>query len=235
MSVFRIAAFMLTLGAVGLTFADDKPPVEIIGATVNFGQVTQQKVVVHDFFIKSTGNQPVKITTMWSGCGCTDIPLGDSIVPANDSLPLRIQFSTGNFLGDIKKRPSIRTDATGELVLKMDLLAHVLPIGDSAWPIVLQPELVDVSQFADHMRRRAGFLMVNRSDQDLKITPVDTALLAFQVNVPDKIKAWETIEGKVRVREDRVPDGFNESVTFMLEGRDKYFVTLPVQRVVMHE
>jgi len=214
----------------GVVGSADQPPVEIIGATVNFGQVTQDKVVVHDFFIKASGGQQVKITTLFSGCGCAEIPLGDSVVPAGDSLPLRIEFSTGKYLGEVKKRPTIRTDLTGDLPLKMDILAEVLPIGDSAWPLVLQPELVDVSQFGNTERRRASFLMINRSDQDLRVTAIDTALLAFQVKVPDQIKAGETVEGRIRVREDKTQVNFTESVTFQLDGRERYFVTLPVQR-----
>lgn len=230
MTPFKTLVAGLAVAALVLPAAADEPPVEIIGATVNFGQVTQQKIVVHDFFIKASGGQQLKITTMFSGCGCTEIPLGDSIVPANDSLPLRIEFSTGNFRGLVVKSPTIRTDLTGDLPLKMDILAEVLPDGDSAWPVVLQPEMVDVSQFGQEERRRASFFMVNRSDENLKVTPVDTALLAFQVKVPDVIKAGEKVEGRLRVREDKIEEKFTESVTFKLDGRETYFVTLPVER-----
>ena len=208
----------------------DGPGVEIVGATVNFGQVTQDKILVHDCWIKATGDRPVKITLIFPGCGCTQIPLEDSTIAPGDSTALRIQFNTSKFMGHINKRPTIKTNITGKTPLKLDIHADVLIEGDSAWPVVVQPDLLDVSQYTEKERRRASFHLVNRSDEDFAVTAIDTSLLAFEVNVPDKLKAGETIEGKLRVRKDRVEDDFEESVTFRLDGKESYYVTLPVQR-----
>ena len=71
------------------------PQVEIVNPTMNFGRVTQNKVVTTDFYVKSIGDEPLKITTLWSGCGCMELPLPDSIVQPGDSIQLRITFSTG--------------------------------------------------------------------------------------------------------------------------------------------
>jgi len=214
----------------GAPSADAAGAVEILGATVNFGQVTQHQTLVHDFWIKSVGDQPIKITLIWPGCGCTQIPLEDSTIAPGDSMPLRIIFNTSSFIGLTEKRPTVKTDVTGRTPLKLVILADVLVDGDSAWPVVVQPDLLDVSQYGTKERRRGSFHLVNRSNEDLAVTAMDTTLLAFQVNVPELLKAGETIEGRVRVREDKVLNDFDESVIFRLEGKQTYYVTLPVLR-----
>ena len=79
----------------------------------------------------------MKITLIFPGCGCTDIPLEDSTIAPGDSTSLRIQFSTGKFMGPVNKRPTIKTDLTGKTPLKIDIHADVLVDGDSAWPVLV--------------------------------------------------------------------------------------------------
>jgi hypothetical protein len=219
--------FGLTALAAGQALAG--PQLEIINPTVNFGRVTQQKIVTTDFWIKSTGDETLKITTLWAGCGCTDIPLTDSTIEPGDSLALRIIFSTGRFQGLVAKRPTVRTNASDE-VIKLSIMAEVILDSDKAWPVVLRPDILDVSQFSEKTRRRGRFHIENRSDEDLRLIVVDTALKSFEVKIPDKIKAGETIEGKIRVREEMVEADFTESVTFQIVGSETDFYTLPIIR-----
>lgn len=221
--------FLLTallLGA-GQVWAGSQ--LEIINPTMNFGKVTQHKTVTTDFWIKSTGDDTLKITTLWSGCGCTEIPLADSSIAPGDSIPLRIIFSTGRFQGLVNKRPTVRTNASDE-VIKLSILADVIFSYDEEWPVVLRPDILDVSQFGEKTRRLGKFHIENRGDEDLKLTVVDTVLKSFEIRIPDKIKAGETIEGRIRVRDEALELDFNESVTFRLEGKKSHYYTLPIWR-----
>ena len=205
------------------------PQVEIVNPTLNFGKVTQNKVVTTDFWIKSTGDETLKITVLWGGCGCTDIPLPDSTVAPGDSIQCRVNFSTGRFQGLVTKRPTVRTNASDE-VIKLSILAEVILDVDDVWPALLRPEELNVSQFGEKTRRLGKFHFENRSDEDLNLVVVDSALKSFQVRVPDKIKAGETIEGRIRVRDEALELDFTESVTFRLEGKESQYYTLPVVR-----
>ncbi len=205
------------------------PQLEIINPTLDFGKVTQDKVVTTDFWIKSTGDETLKIVTLWSGCGCTDIPLTDSTVDPGDSIQCRIIFSTGRFQGLTHKRPTVRTNASEE-VIKLSIMAEVILDVEEAWPVVLQPEVLDVSQYGEKSRRLGKFHIVNRSDEDLRITVVDSVLKGFQIRIPDKIKAGETIEGRIRVRDEFLESDFTESITLKVRGRESHRYTLPIVR-----
>ena len=227
----RMTTRLLLLGLITVGGAQvvAEPQLEIINPTVNFGRVTQNKIVTTDFWIKSTGDDTLRITTLWSGCGCAEIPLTDSSIAPGDSIPLRIIFSTGRYQGLVAKRPTVRTNASDE-VIKLSILAEVILNSDEAWPAVLRPDILDVSQYGEKTRRQGRFHLENRSDEDLRVIVVDSVLKSFEIKIPDVVKAGETIEGRIRVREDMVTSDFTESVTLKISGRESHFYTLPIMR-----
>jgi len=205
------------------------PQLEVINPTINFGRVTQNKVITSDVWLRSTGDEPLKIITLFSGCGCTEIPLPDSTIDPGDSLRLPIRFSTDRSIGRLSKRPTIQTNASKEIV-PLSIQAEVLVDPSQAWPVVLTPDVADVSQFGEKTRRMDRFWLKNQSNENLRVYVVDTALKSFEVKVPTELKARETIEGKLRVVDQRITEDFEESVTFRIEGKETYFYTLPVYR-----
>jgi hypothetical protein len=146
-----------------------------------------------------------------------------------DSLKLRLTFSTGRMLGRVIKAPSVMTNESEE-VIKLSLLAEVILKPEDAFPVVLLPEVCDVSQFGDKTRRMDRFTLQNKGTEDLKVVVVDSALKAFEVKVPDLLPAGATIEGRLRVIDSMVVNDFAESVTFLLQGTNDYVYSLPVVR-----
>ena len=205
------------------------PQVEIINPTMNFGRVTQNKVVTTDFYVKSIGDEPLKITTLWSGCGCMELPLPDSIVQPGDSIQLRITFSTGQMMGLVVKRPTVQTSAS-EAVIKLSIVAEIMAKPEDGYPVVLLPDAVDVAQFGQKTRRFGTFSLTNKSSEDLRVIVVDSAFKSFEVKVPELVKAGQTIEGRLRVIDKMLEEDFQESVTFRFEGKESYYYTLPVVR-----
>ncbi|MEW5796527.1 MAG: DUF1573 domain-containing protein [Candidatus Zixiibacteriota bacterium] len=205
------------------------PQLEIINPTTDFGKVPQNKVVSTDFFIKSIGDEPLKILTLWSGCGCADIPLTDSTIDPGDSLKLTITFSTGRELGRTLKKPSVVTNAFTD-VIKLSIAAEVVLSLEDADPVGVTPDVVDVSQYGGKTRRIGHFSFENKSSEDFRILVVDSARKSFEVRVPDMLKAGQTVEGKLRVIDSKVDKDFQESVTFRFEGKEGYNYTLPVVR-----
>jgi len=224
-SIFFAMPLMLGLGVSVLA----GPQLEVINTTINFGRVTQNKVITSDSWIKSIGDEPLKIITLFSGCGCTEIPLTDSTIDPGDSLRLPIRFSTERSIGLVSKRPTIQTNAADE-VIGLSILAEVLVDPGLAWPVVLTPDVADISQYGDKTRRMDRFWLKNQGNENLRVYVVDSALKSFEIKVPGELKARETIEGKLRVIDKRVTEDFEESVTFRIEGKETYFYTLPVFR-----
>jgi len=142
---------------------------------------------------------------------------------------MRVRFATGRYQGIVHKRPTVRTNASDD-VIKLSILAEVLVDTDEGWPVVLRPDVLDVSQFGEKTRRIGKFHLENRSDEDLRVVVVDSALKSFDVKIPDEVKAGETIEGRIRVDDEMIEQDFEESVTLRIEGAEPYYYTLPVVR-----
>lgn len=207
------------------------PGVAIKNDTFNFGKVLQNTTLTHAYWIKSTGNDTLRITEVVPGCGCTQMPLRDSTLAPGDSTRLDIIFTTRSFIGHVNKRPYVMTNASAEKA-GMSIFAEVLVDPETALPLVLRPARLDVSQFTAQPRRRATFQIVNKSAEDLSLQVIDTSSKSFEVVLPSKIKAGSTAEGTVIVKKAEIAKAFKESFTFEVlgtEARDQY--TLPVERM----
>lgn len=208
-----------------------EPGVKIPNDTFDFGKVVQNQTTTHSFWIKSTGSDTLRITEVVPGCGCTQMPLLDSVLGPGDSTRLDIVFTTRSFVGHVNKRPYVVTNTpTGKA--GMSIFAEILTDPESAVPVVIRPPKLDVSQFTSQPRRRATFQVVNKSAQGLEVHLLDTAYKSFDIQLPARIKAGATVEGTVFVKKDRVASAFKESFTFEVVGADARDVyTLPVDRM----
>jgi len=215
-----------------VVIATAAPKMEVPEDTIDFGKTVQRVVLTHDFWIKSVGDDTLRITGIEPGCGCTQVPLKDTVLAPGDSTTLRIIFSTGYFLGRVDKRPYIITNASNEKTyLKVSAELAVEP--PSYWPVVIKPAVVDVSQFGEQPRRRARFLIENRLDKDLNIQVVDSSLKSFTVEIPEKVKARDSVSGLIIVRKDAVDTEFEESITIEFDDEDRSRYSIPVKRMYL--
>ncbi len=223
-----VQSFILMIAA-GAVVAG--PAVKIPNDTFDFGKVVQNQTTTHSFWIKSTGSDTLRIVEVEPGCGCTQMPLLDSVLGPGDSTRLDIIFATRSFVGHVNKRPYIVTNApTGKA--GMSIFAEILTDPESATPVVIRPPKLDVSQFTAQPRRRATFQVVNKSAEDLAVHLQDTAYKSFDVQLPATIKAGATVEGAIIVKKDKVASAFKESFTFEVVGSDARDVyTLPIDRM----
>lgn len=209
---------------------------EISPTTFDFGYVTQNKLLTRHFWIKSIGDETLKIKGIFPGCGCTQIPLPDSSVAPGDSMMLTISFSTSRFQGPVEKTPTVTTNVNSRPA-KLFILANVVPGVENDGPLQMEPEILDVSQFNSRTRRQARFQVTNTSNQDLDLIVTDSSLKSFEVKLPGKIKAGETVEGKIRVFEDKVDTDFKESLTItalrvdLPSGTRDVAYSLPIKRI----
>ena len=90
------------------------PDLKIPESTFDFGRVPQLAVVTHGFWLKSTGDDTVRVVRIDPGCGCTEIPLSDSSLAPGDSVLLQIFLNTSRYLGYISKKPEIMTNVSDQ-------------------------------------------------------------------------------------------------------------------------
>lgn len=229
--MIRVLIACVLIGAAA-TSALAEARIEIPNNEFYFGKTVQQAAVRHVFWIKSVGTDTLRINEVHPGCGCTEAPLKDSVLAPGDSTELEIIFSTKRFRGLTEKKSAILSNAVNEPKAWVSFISDLSQESEEMRPLVVNPMRVDVSQFTKAPRRRAKFAIENRSDEDFTLTVVDNYDLNFQIDLPKKIKAGETVEGSVIVDENKITEEFLQSFTFQLDDKNKTRYSIPVKRTV---
>jgi hypothetical protein len=203
-------------------------PIRISPDTYNFGKIVQHAVATKRFWIVSTADKPVKVSHVIPDCGCTTLILLDSTIAPGDSVVLDAIFHSRSFIGFIAKRPSVKIEGNENDNAFVKFYAEVMVRPELAKPLVLAPDKVDVSQFGEKPRRKGTFTFTNKTIHDYTITVIDSSYKSFDIKLPNKIKAGETIEGQVIVRKDKIETDFEEAFTIELndDGRTRYSVPI---------
>ncbi len=227
----RYRVIALSLGPVlvaGVILAG--PKVKVTDDTIDFGKTPNNSIVTHTFWVKSVGDQPLRILTVDPGCGCTQMPLLDSVLKPGDSTPFDIVLSTKGYIGRITKRPSFVTNVSSEPVY-LKMYAEMIPDSENVGPIRIIPPRVDVSQFTAKPRRKAKFTIENRTGRDVNVAVADSSRKNFTLVIPKTIKAGSSVEGQITVKEKSIPKDFEDSATFEITGDDRTRLTLRVIRM----
>jgi len=201
--------------------------IEVTDGTFSFGKIIQHAVLTKRFWIKSVGDKTAKIIEVVPDCGCTELFVADSLVKPNDSVAMDVVLHTRGFIGFIEKRPLIRIADSNDTV-RVKLYAEVMVKPESAKPLVLTPDKVDVSQYGAKARRKGTFTLTNNGFSDFQISVVDSSNKSFDVVLPKVIKAGQKVEGQVIVHKTAVPTSFEESFTLEItdDGRSRYSVPI---------
>ncbi|MFQ5499310.1 MAG: DUF1573 domain-containing protein [Candidatus Zixiibacteriota bacterium] len=228
--VFGLSLLVAAFGLICCSALVAGPAVEIPSKEFDFGKAVQHAKLHHAFWIKSVGDDTLRITRIEPGCGCTKAPIEDSVLAPGDSTLLQIYFSTKSFRGQVSKKPYIETnvDATKHY---MRIMAELVTETTALRPIEITPSKLDVSQFSQKPRRSARFHISNSGDSDLRIIVVDQGNKYFDVKLPEKLSAGETIEGIIRVRDDAIEQEFEQSITFEIDDEEHSRFSLPVKRM----
>jgi len=198
----------------------------------DFGYVPQNSTVSHIFWLYSTGNEPLNIIEVQPGCGCTKAPLEKDIVPVGDSTQLEILFSSRLYDGPLTKRPAIETDE-GKIKKYLQFSANIYKDPSKTEPIVLNPNIFDMSRFGEKDRTKLQFEITNASDKDLKLEVIDHPEAMLKIDFPDKIKAGRTETGKVEVKNFFKNIEFEKSITIELNDKNHTRFTIPVKRAIV--
>ena len=207
------------------------PKMEIVPTEFDFGYAPQNSQISHIFWLKAIGQDSLKITKVTPGCGCTKAPLDKDVLAPGDSAKLEIIFSTKSYQNRVTKSPSIETNE-GDVPRKVQIVTHVVARPDSTYPVTVTPYKLDLSQFTDKVRDRIEFIVKNVSDQDLHLTLIDAPSEFFSVDLPEKVKAGQEVNGTVVLNEDNLNESFAKSMTFGLDDEKNSRFTIPVKRTV---
>ena len=197
----------------------------------NFGYVPQNSSVSHIFWLKSSGDDSLKILQVVPGCGCTKAPLERDHLAPGDSTRVEIIFSTGSYSGAVSKSPRLQTNE-GAPDKALRILTNVVTRPDSTYPVVLKPYKLDMTQFGEKSRSEIRFTIENRSSSPLSPQMISTFGEYFEVLLPKSIPAEGNAEAILKLKPAVLDRPFDKSFTIQFDDEQKSRFTIPVKRQI---
>lgn len=146
-----------------------------------------------------------------------------------DSTKLEIILDTGRYTRKVTKKPRIKTNE-GPPDKHVEVMCHVSERPDSTYPIVIKPYKLDLTQFGEKVRDQVTFRMTNVTSKPLKPSIVAVADEYFEVKLPDVIRAGDSGEAKIKLKEFALDQEFEKSFTIVFDDPVATRFTVPVKR-----
>lgn len=200
--------------------------------TFNFGLSPQQSKLSRIFWLKSVGEDTLRIFKVIPGCGCTQMPLDKEIIVPGDSAKLEIIFNSGKYTGKVIKHPQVQI-ADHFMPQLLTIESFILDDNQGAFPVRISPRRLDISQNTEREVSQAQFRLENVSDEELRIELLETSRGFLIVSLPEKIGAGQSVEAIMRVDPESLKRSFSKSLTFAVTpvgGGERTILTLPVTR-----
>lgn len=117
------AACMIWVAAITASYAG--PQIEIEEPVFLFGSVPEGTIVTHNFSIKNSGNQVLKILRVVTSCGCTVADYPKTVAPGKTGF-IHVKANTSGYGGkSFKKQLFVRTDIPGRQPVRLQLAGTV--------------------------------------------------------------------------------------------------------------
>ncbi|MFH2047915.1 MAG: DUF1573 domain-containing protein [bacterium] len=219
-----LVILLLTCGSI---FA--APQMVLSESSFDFGFVPQNSKISHTFWIKSVGDDDLKILKVVPGCSCTQAPLKKNEVAVGDSTSLEIIFSTKQYKSLVTKHPKIQTnEGSGDKTLTF--VSNVISNPDSTYPLIINPFIVNFAQEGDKKNDNFVVNLTNVTEQDLDIVLIDQPDNIFELKLPEKIKAGQTAKASIKLNDDAKSLSFEKSITIGVNDTNKSRFTIPVKQ-----
>ena len=207
------------------------PMMTLSETSFDFGYAPQNSKISHVFWLKSVGDDSLRILNVKPGCGCTKAPLEKSILAPGDSTRLEVIFSTRSYRSRISKSPRIATN-DGERPTRVTISSTVMTRPDSTYPIVISPYKLDLSQFTKKARNEIEFTITNVSDHDLDLSLVDIPEGYFEITMPSSLAAGASAPAALTLLPRGEESSFEKSITIQTNGPEQTRFTIPVKRTL---
>lgn len=205
-----------------------EPSVELSEKVFDFGYTPQNSRMSHVFWVRSTGDDSLRIVSVSTGCGCTRAPLDKEVIAPGDSAELEIIFSSRRFRDKVSKIPVLFLNTPHEAE-SLKIEAYVLDDPSSTESIRLEPFGIDYENF-DLYAEEIRFEITNTSGRDLNIKLISRPHEFVEIELPEEIKAGETVAGFVRLTENGREKSFAKSFTFEINDDSGSRFTMPIWR-----
>lgn len=195
----------------------------------NFGVVPNNTVLTHHFWLKSIGQDTVKIDTIKTGCSCAITDLDQRILPPGDSVLMGIQWDIKRSRGSIFRSPMIFYNGSDD-ALRVHLEGIIWDYPDSARPVSLKPFRFELSRANVKDVDRIQFALINHSGDPLSIELLSLLPEQIELALPDSVPAGGMANGTVTLKPEFRNEEFSTSITLLVGDRQNTRLTVPIRR-----
>ena len=194
-------------------------------STHDFGRITRTQAAsqTHDFVLRNTGDQPIRVVKQTSTCGCTVVELPKAPIPPGESItaPVTAAWTVGG--GRQSAIVSLTTDSPDTPVVRLTVSGFVMV------PAVLSPEVVNLGLLKPGQEAVRVVELASGSDpQPFSLVaienPSDTISIARLPEDPDQ-EAPPLLEGgpgkfALRIVAPRIADSEEARIVFRTDLAD---------------
>jgi len=227
--VTRVLLFLVVVGATVTAHA--QPALEIDRAEFDFGLVPDHGTLVHQTWLRSTGEDTLEIIDLKTGCGCITAPLDKRWLAPGDSVLLTLRWRILGIGGQSVRVPYLfcNDDTSPHRML---LQVEVTPADDPATTMSCRPQKIDFEGTDRRKDYRKIFTIQNHTDSDQAVSLVSYADDAYSIELPDTVAAQSSATGIVILASEYADKEFEQSFTLeFLDSEETAFrVSVPVSR-----
>lgn len=197
----------------------------------DFGIMPEYCEVSHVFWLRNSGDEPVKIDKLIPNCGCTQASIDKHDVKPGDSSRVELIFGSHNYHHEVEKFAQVVSDANGR-VPALTFQAYVVPDSESYGPLQAFPRALNLDKAMPEQTPQGwvSHVMLRNNGK----TPITVATL----DKPDQtvatsgfdgtLKPGEQADVTVRFESDLPAQTFSKSMTFLVGGDTQQRLTVPI-------
>lgn len=229
----RTLLVILTLVACLAGPLSAEPAIELSTTEFDFGHVVARTTLYYTVWLRSTGDEPLKVFEIKTGCDCAIMPLAKREIAPGDSVAATLQWQTERAHGPIRRFPRIFTNASLDPE-RLIFSAMVLNHADSSRPISILPYRFVFTEFAGKKRDSITFTLTNHGTENYQVLLPLGASPDYEIVLPDSLAAGETETGFVRLKEALIGETFDATLTvqFNAKGREPRRFSVPVRHEI---
>jgi phospholipid N-methyltransferase len=201
------------------------PRLAVVENSFDFGAIPSGQIVTHVFWLKSAGEDTLKILETKPGCGCTKAPLEKTALAPGDSTYLEVIFDSKKFSNRVTKSVRITTNESAQPQL-VQFTAQIEDTVSGGLPLAIAPRVLDVS--VDGKAVNQTMTLTNRTDQVLPLRLVEWPREYLTVNLPAALAPRQTVRAAIILTSVAVSGPFNKSFTFETGEKNGTRYTVPV-------
>lgn len=203
------------------------PRISIQPRDWDYGYLPKGVSVSHIYTIKNEGDDTLRITNVRPSCGCTSAPLSKNVLAPGESVDLKVNFNSQNFLGQVTKTVHIQSNDQSAPYSTISFSAKIA----QASPLVSWvPGEVVYDSLPQGRNDTRKVLITSNDTENLKITPVELPKEFVNVELKKQgLKPKQTGEVIFRLKKDVPVGAFAECATFEMTGTQTSRFTIPIR------